>query len=192
MESKFIRSFLAIPLSPDCRHKINALELKLKEIIPSGIRWVNVDNLHITLKFLGEFDLKHIPDFFNFLKTGFSQIGQFNLTFQNLGVFPNKFNPKVVWVGLAHPIELINIFQGIEGAAAKMGYPREKRIFSPHVTIGRVKNEMPDPAMLDETIHKLKIEKICRCHVDKVVFLKSELTPGGPIYSELFQLSLNR
>ena len=61
MESKLIRSFFAIPISPDCRQKINSIEQELKNVFPSGIRWVNTDNLHVTLKFLGEFDSKLIP-----------------------------------------------------------------------------------------------------------------------------------
>ena len=182
MKSKLIRSFFAIPLSPDCRRRINALEEELKDVLPSAIRWVNVDNLHVTLKFLGEFDSKHIPNIFDLLKTFISPIGQFDLTFQSLGVFPNKLKPKVVWVGLIHPIELLNIFQEIQNTAAELGYPKDDRGFSPHVTIGRVKNEPSDPAKIDAAINNLKVGEICRSHVDRVVFYQSTLTPGGPVY----------
>jgi len=192
MESKLIRSFFAIPVSPDCRQKIDALEQKLKDTLPSGIRWVDVDNMHVTLKFLGKFDSNYISDFFTLLKTGFSEIGQFDLSFQNLGVFPNKLKPKVVWVGLARSIELINIFQEIEDAAAKLGYPREERGFSPHLTLGRVKSETPKPEKIGTVINNLNIGEICRSHVDHIVFFQSKLTPGGPVYSELFQLPLIR
>ncbi len=192
MESKQIRAFFAIPLSLDCRQEINSIEQELKNVLPSGIRWVNANNMHVTLKFIGNFDLKHIPNILKILKTGLFPIGQFDLAFQNLGVFPNELNPKVVWVGLIHPIELINIFREIENAAAELGYPKEDRGFSPHVTIGRVKNEVSDTAKIGASINNLKLGEICRSHVDRVVFYQSVLTPGGPVYSELFQLPLNR
>ena len=192
MESKLIRSFFAIPVSSDCRQKINAIEQELKIVFPSAIRWVNADNLHVTLKFLGKFDSRLIPNIFELLKTGLSPIGQFDLTFQNLGVFPNKLKPKVVWVGLVHPNELLNIFQEIEDAAAELGYPKESRGFSAHVTIGRIKNEASGSTKIGATINNLMIGEICRSRVDRVIFYQSTLTPGGPVYSELFHLPLNR
>jgi RNA 2',3'-cyclic 3'-phosphodiesterase len=192
MERKLIRSFFAISLSPECNQEIKTIQQELEPLFPSTIRWVNTDNLHVTLKFLGEFDSKLIPNIYELLNTGLSTTGQFDLTFQNLGVFPNKFKPKVVWIGLVYPFELMNIFREIDNAAEEMGYPKEDRGFSPHVTIGRVNNKASDSLIIGTTINNLKMGEICRSHVDRVVFYKSVLTQTGPVYSELFQLPLNR
>lgn len=191
MESKLIRSFFAIPLSSDCRQKINSIEQELKRVLPSSIRWVSTENLHITLKFLGEFDSKLIPKIHEFLETGLSTIDQFEITFHGLGVFPNKQKPKVVWVGLDYQIEFINIFQKIENAANELGYPKEARGFSPHLTIGRVKNDTFDPSQIGAIIYNLKIDEKCQSLADRVVFYQSSLTPRGPVYSELFHILLN-
>lgn len=192
MESKLIRSFYAIPVSPDCRQKFNTIEQELKKVLPSGIRWVSTDNLYVTLKFLGEFDSKLIPKIYKLLETGLSTKNQFEMIFQNLGVFPNTQKPKVVWIGLGNPIELINIFNEIESAANELGYPKEERGFSPHVTIGRVKNHASDLSKIAAIINNLNIGEICRSQADRVVFYRSSLTPTGPVYSELFQIHLKR
>ena len=192
MESKLIRSFYAIPVSPNCRQKFNTIEQELKKVLPSGIRWVSTDNLHVTLKFLGEFDSKLIPKIYKLLETGLSTKNQFEMIFQNLGVFPKTQKPKVVWIGLGNPIELINIFNEIESAVNELGYPKEERGFSPHVTIGRVKNHASDLSKIAAIIYKLNIGEICRSHADRVVFYQSSLTPTGPVYSELFHIHLKR
>jgi len=190
MDNKLIRSFFAIPISPDCKQKIDTIEQELKNFLPSTIRWVTYNNLHVTLKFLGEFDSKLIPKIYKLIKIGLSPIRQFDLTFQNLGVFPNNLKPKVVWVGLVYPIQLLNIFQVIENAAYELGFPKEDRGFSPHVTIGRVNNDASHQAMIGAKINNLKVGEICLSHADRVVFYQSTLTPGGPVYSELLQLPL--
>lgn len=192
MERKLIRSFFAVPLTPECRQKINYIEQELKKVLPSGIRWVNTDNLHVTLKFIGEFDSLLIPKVYKLLETGLSTTDQFDITFQNLGVFPNNLKPKVVWVGLSNPVELIKIFQGIENATNELGFPKEARGFSPHVTIGRVKNDTSDPSKVGAIINKLRIGEIGQSHADRVVFYQSNLTPGGPVYTELFHIPLNQ
>ena len=192
MESKLIRSFFAIPVSPDCREKINSIAQELKKILRSGIRWVNIDNLHVTLKFLGKFDSKLIPNIFKLLETGLSTTCQFDLKFQNLGVFPNKIKPKMIWVGLDYPIELIELFRKIENVAMELGYPKEDRGFSPHVTIGRVRIDADDPSEIGTKIEKMSIGEICQSLTDRIVFYQSSLTPSGPVYSELFHLALKR
>lgn len=191
MERKFIRSFFAIPLSPACRHNINSIEMQLKKILPRDIRWVNPSNLHITLKFFGEFNTMQIPGIYESLRTRLSQVNQFEIIFRNLGIFPNKLKPKIIWVGLSNQNELLKIFHEIENKAIELGYSKEAREFSPHLTIGRVKNVLSKPSEISTVIDNLGFGEICRSQAERVVFYQSNLTPQGPIYSELFHLNLN-
>jgi len=187
-----IRSFFALPTSSDCRKEIIKIITDLKQSLPSGIKWVNSDILHLTLKFLGEFDPLDIPAIESTLKPIFSSINSFHLTFQSLGVFPNLSKPKVIWIGINYPESLMRLFQEIEESAFILGYPKESRPFSPHLTIGRVKNEPSDLNKIGLFLKRNPKSEICSTLVDNVVFLQSKLTPSGPVYSELFHLSLKQ
>jgi 2'-5' RNA ligase len=190
MESKNIRSFFAISVSSDCRQEINKIILDLRRDFPSVIKWVNTDNLHLTLKFLGEFKSGDIQQIEKMLRPVLSLSAQFDLTFQNLGVFPNERKPKVVWIGLSYPDELKLIFQKIENIALELGYPKEERGFSPHLTIGRVKFDASDLLKIGAIIKNKKVGEVCQSHVGRVIFYQSYLTSTGPVYSELFHLPL--
>lgn len=192
MKSNKIRTFFAIPVSLDCRQEIDRIVLELKKDLPSVIKWVNINNLHVTLKFIGEFDSNDVPIIEKILRPVLFLTEQFELTFQSLGVFPGERNPKVVWVGINYPDELMKIFQEIESAALKLGYPKEERGFSPHVTIGRVKNNANDLLKIATTIKNKKVGVICLSKVNEVILYQSNLAPTGPVYSELFCLPLKR
>lgn len=187
-----IRSFFAIPTSNDCKEEFTKIILDLKQNLPYGIRWVKSEHLHLTLKFLGEFNSTDISAIENILKPIISTIDHFQLSFQNLGVFPNFSNPKVIWIGINYPESLLHLFKEIEAAAFNLGYPKESRPFSPHLTIGRVKKEQPDLNRLSLSLKRNSNEEICSSPVDNVVLFQSVLTPSGPVYSELFHLPLKQ
>jgi 2'-5' RNA ligase len=192
MDNSSIRSFFAIPISFDCRQEIYKLILNLKSDFPSEIRWVGIDNLHLTLKFLGEFSSEDIPRIEGILKPVLFSLDQFDLTFHNLGVFPNERKPRIIWTGITYPDELTKIFQEIEIAALEMGYPKDDKGFSPHITIGRVKNGASDLLRMGDILKKKRVGEICRSHVDRVNFYQSSLRSTGPVYSILFHLPLNK
>ena len=190
MENNNIRSFFAIPISSVCRQEINMIVLELKKDLSSDIKWVNAENLHLTLKFLGEFRPNEIPLIEKMLRPALSSFKQFQLSFQNFGVFPNNQKPKVIWIGIRYPKELEQIFQEIENAAENLGFPKEDRGFSPHITIGRVKNDSHDLFKIGTVIKNKYVDEICISHVYEVIFYRSNLTPTGPIYTKLFQIPL--
>ena len=192
MGNNLFRSFFAIPISHDCRQAIYNIVLELKKDLPSVIRWVNTDNLHVTLKFLGKFKSQNISQIYEIIEPALSSISQFDLKFKNLGVFPNEQKPNVVWAGMDYPNELTKIYQEIENASLELGYPKEERGFSPHVTIGRVKIDSSDIYKLGALLKNKMVGEICQSHVDRVIFYQSTLTSTGPVYSELFHLPLLR
>ena len=194
MENKIIRSFFAIPVSAACRQEINKCVMELKKNLPPVLRWVDIENIHITLKFLGEFNSNDIAPLKNKLETVLSTANQFSLTFQNLGVFPNERKPKVVWIGINSPSQLKLLFEEVEKAAFALGYPIEERGFSPHITLGRVKNDVnnQDLFQIGRFIQNRKVGEICKSQVKGVTFFQSKLSPAGPVYSELFFIGLKQ
>jgi RNA 2',3'-cyclic 3'-phosphodiesterase len=192
MENNTIRSFFAIPVPAPCRQKINEVISGLKKDLSTVFRWVNTENLHLTLKFLGEFKSTDIQLIKNKLEPSFSTLNQFELIYQNLGVFPNERKPRVIWIGLNYPDELRRIFQEIENAALELGYLKEERGFSPHITIGRVKNDANDLSKISSVIKNLNVGEICTSQVNRLIFFQSTLMPAGPVYSELFHLLLKQ
>lgn len=194
MEGNTFRSFFALPLSFQCRQEIDKTVLDLKIDLPSGIRWVKTENLHITLKFLGKFRTEDIEPIKNVLDSVLSATSQFTLSLQSLGVFPNSRYPKVVWIGIAPSDELFQIFRQLENAVFAFGYPKEERGFSPHLTIGRVKNDLhnPDPSRIFNIIKSKNIGAISESPVDKVVFFQSELAERSPVYTEVFSIGLKQ
>ncbi len=193
MESITLRSFFAIPLSPQCRQEFNKIILGLEKDFPLCISWVNNENLHITLKFLGEFKPKDILPIKNSLISALSATNSFTLSFKELGVFPNFRKPKVVWVGISPSDELFRLFQDIESVAIALGYPKEERGFSPHITIGRIKNNRKDCDLsgISTLYRNRNIGVICESHIEEVVFFQSKLTYIRSIYTELFSIRLN-
>jgi 2'-5' RNA ligase len=190
MDNKTIRAFFAIPISADCRHEIDMVVSSLKNELTPCIRWVDVEDLHITLKFLGEFKQSDVAPIMNRLEANLSKINQFKIIFQNLGVFPNERNPRVVWIGITFPHNLKQLFEEIEKTGFTLGYPKEERGFSPHITIGRVKKaaQNQDLIRIGKVIQNRMPYEICKSQVKGITLFQSRLSPSGPLYSELFSI----
>ena len=110
-----------------------------------------------------------------------------------LGVFPNIHKPRVVWVGIEGSVnELVNLQKVIDSRLAKLGFPSEKRPFSPHITLARFheKGDAKDIFDFADSVCKYKYEKRLRILVDKVSLMRSQLLPTGAIYTRLNELQL--
>jgi RNA 2',3'-cyclic 3'-phosphodiesterase len=190
MENNIVRSFFAIPFSKNCLKYLSEIILQLKKEMPSVIRWVDINNVHLTLKFLGEFNSSDIAPIKKRLEIAFSGISQFNFKLFNLAFFPNERKPKIIWVGVSLPDQLKQLIAIIEETAFSLGYSKERRDFTPHVTIGRVK-ENSDPSdllQIGRIVGNKKECEICISEVKEIVFIRSDLTPTGPVYSDLFSI----
>jgi RNA 2',3'-cyclic 3'-phosphodiesterase len=192
MENNNIRSFVAISLSDHCRKNLAEIILHLKKEMPPVIKWTDLKNIHLTLKFLGTFNSRDIGSFRRKLENAFSGFGQFNLNISTLGVFPNERKPKIIWVGASSSDSLKQLFSIIEEAAFSLGYSKEERNFNPHITIARVKDYANSDHLLEigRKIQANKDSEICISEVNSFSFFQSELTSSGPVYSELFTVEL--
>jgi 2'-5' RNA ligase len=154
------------------------------------VRWVKPDNIHLTLKFLGPTDEGLVEPISAILANLCRRVPPFRPQIAGLGAFPNSRNPKVVWVGMpGGMIELAAFQQLLEDALAHLGFAREKRLFSPHLTLGRVK-EGRGKKELEQLIEEYRNKDLGTVAADTIVFFKSDLQPSGPVYSALKTIRL--
>ena len=179
------RTFIAIPFSTEIKKKINEFEEYFKQTTGYSGRLIPADNIHLTMKFLGETDI----DLFDKIEDRLAHVGYLNIVFRvsicGIGVFPNLKHPRVIWLGLKSiPPELIKLKNDIETVIAPIGFPEEKREFLPHLTISRIKKKK-----LTEIEKKfIKTNKkydIGELEVNKIDFIESQLTSKGAVYTTL-------
>jgi len=179
-----MRTFIAIEIPAKIRREIDKLiKEETRKNLP--IKWVSFENLHITLKFLGEIDNKKKYDVTAVMNDVVKKIKQFIVTLEGLGCFPSLKNPRVLWVGVTQgDKEMIEVANELENSLAHIGFKKEDKKFHPHLTIGRIKTFCKVDEILQKTI---KTEPFS---VDAVVLFKSTLKPEGPIYEELQKFPL--
>jgi 2'-5' RNA ligase len=184
-----IRTFIALEIPEDLRQALSTIQEGLKKKI-SGIKWVNPENIHITLKFLGLINVETQEEVSRILEQTSKDVSCFTLDVSDLGAFPSPRNPKVIWVGMDQNRNLWAFQKKLEEALLKLGFPLEKRPFSPHFTIGRIK----DPKIKKDLMHILenyRNEYQGSYKASKVIFFRSDLHPEGPVYSVLKDINLS-
>ena len=137
-----IRSFVALEFPTPIQDEIFRQTTHLRKLYPfPSIRWVKPDNIHLTLKFLGDISLSDLESINIELVREASIIKPFFISFTHLGVFPNLKNPRIIWIGVKSP-EILGLLQrSIERIVSRFGIESEKRSFSPHLTLGRIANQ---------------------------------------------------
>ncbi len=189
-----VRSFIAIHLPDDVRAELSSHEEKLKARRHPFVKWVDPESMHLTLKFLGNVAVDSIPQIVDAMSRVADSHAPFKLQVAGTGVFPNWQRPQVVWVGVGGELDKLNALQSwLESALSPLGFPQESRSFSAHLTLGRLRDRVtPDERRrFSEFAQKVKFEACLSFEVNAIRLMKSQLTPGGPIYSELAVAKLN-
>jgi 2'-5' RNA ligase len=188
-----LRAFIAVELPQQTRAAIERQAARLRQSLGGDlIRWVPVENMHLTLKFLGDVVDTHL----NFLKQMISQTAEshppFDLQVGGLGCFPNLRAPRVIWVGIHAPPVLSALQKNIEAGAARLGYEKEERAFSPHLTLGRARqNANPaDLPRIRAALNSIQLGGMETARIESIHLFKSDLTPKGSIYTKLFSAPL--
>ena len=187
-----MRTFIAIELPENIKGALAQLQEKLKAA-KADVKWVEPQNIHLTLKFLGEIDEGKLEKIRKILE----DISGDNLAFQirlgAVGAFPKMHFPRVLWVGIDKgDIETRKIAAALEEKTAKIGIPKEERAFSSHITIGRTKSDL-NRQQLVEGLKKMESNwegKNLEFSVTKITLYKSTLGPGGPVYEALKEATL--
>lgn len=156
----------------------------------SGLRWVQQENLHLTLKFLGSVEENRVLPVIQALKESLHTVPGFIIGGKGIGVFPNVQRARVLWVGLTGQ-ELHRLADRVETALEPLGFAREQRAFSPHLTLGRWRGSHPKAKMLKEQLALWQNHDFGESKVDQVVLFQSVLKPEGAIYSSLGEITLD-
>jgi 2'-5' RNA ligase len=184
------RTFIALDITPAPK-LIEDYEVIRHRLRLERINWVQVDNLHITLNFLGDTDDNLLPDIFECIKNVTNKNNCFELTFRSLGVFRNLRDPRVIWIGCDKSADLEQIKIVLDTGVHHIGIEPEGRDFSPHLTLGRVK-EIRQQNQLAQLIALHKDTVFQKQTIDKITLYESKLSPSGPEYIPLkvFPLAL--
>lgn len=185
-----IRSFVAILLNDEVRAAVAAEIARLRPLAPR-VGWVAAPNLHLTLKFLGELP----PDPLEQVKSGLTEavtgVAPFSLRFYGVGAFPGMARPRVLWVGVAEGGQVAQALQArVDAALGRRGFPHDERPFSPHLTIGRVR-ELRGLAGLEEAMRRDARMDFGRLEVGALSLMRSDLSPAGSRYTELANFPLS-
>jgi len=186
-----IRTFIAIELSESMRTALAGIQSKLKTA-DADIKWVEPDNIHLTLKFLGSVEKNKIIEIKKALDTITARINTFTISLNEIGAFPNLNLPRIVWVGI-NAGELPSLVNSIENESEKLDFPKENRPFTAHVTIGRIRIPKQNQKLKDtvDDINKNRgLINQTPTIVDHITLFQSTLTPKGPIYNALHKAKL--
>ncbi|MFH0847558.1 MAG: RNA 2',3'-cyclic phosphodiesterase, partial [Chloroflexota bacterium] len=181
-----IRSFIAIELPDEVKSILSQLQAKLKSCGEFPAKWIDPSGIHLTLKFLGNITSHRITEITRALETAASGTAPLQLELKGLGVFPSLKRVQVIWVGIEGELDKLGELQKrIESGLAKLGFPREARAFTPHLTLARIRDRATpeERQCVGQVIASTKFETVYRFNVDSIHLMRSELTREGAIYS---------
>ena len=192
----FIRAFFAIEIPKE----INSL---LKRIIQTqrigdypNIKWILHNKLHKTLKFLGQLQEQHINILHESIQCDLQDQNPFHVELNGFGVFAHLSNPHVIWVGIKSESSLKKIPIIIDNNLVPLGYVREKREYSPHLTIGRIRNSITstENSKLHDLIESYREYQFADILVSSVTLYRSTLEKSGAIHTPIkrFQIGYNK
>lgn len=187
--SDTIRSFIAIELPEKIIDAIQKVQERLRSY-GFNVRWVRPQNVHLTLKFLGDINQAEAEQVGRAILESGKRFAPLALAAKGVGTFPSIKRPRVIWIGVAGQLnELIGLQKTLDGKLAAIGFPAEKRAFKGHLTLGRAKGSI-GPKQLLEAMAELAGFETEPFVADKVALFKSELKPSGAVYTKLMEASL--
>ena len=182
-----IRAFLAVDLDDDLKPKINKIIREFKQI-DANIKYVDLQNLHFTLKFFGDIDTEGIDLISEKIENVIKDFDSFTIKIKGCGAFPNKNRIKVIWVGLDEDEILKDLHDKLDKEFNSIGFDLDRK-FSSHLTIGRMKSAK-GKNKVKNTIETYNNIDIGTMDVNLITLKKSTLTPSGPIYEDLLEFRL--
>jgi RNA 2',3'-cyclic 3'-phosphodiesterase len=188
-----IRAFIAIDIPEDVRAAITEAQARLKRVnVGVKVSWTKIENVHLTLQFLGDVEEPVVPKISQALVVVARQYEPFDLPVRGAGAFPDAKHPRVLWVGCDDAEgKLKMLAQAVQECMSALGFAPEHREFSAHLTLGRIKPApmksgipKPDDA-LTRALDFIKDTDFETMHVDAVHLFQSQLHPEGSIYTKL-------
>jgi len=184
-----MRVFLAVELDSEVRRRLAELGCELCPLTRRA-RWVRPEALHLTLRFFGEVAAEGVEPLAASLSKAFAGLPAFALDFRGCGVFPDRRNPRVLWVGVpGPPPALFELQARAEEVARALGFAREKRRFTPHLTVARFRG--PERG-IDSVLSPCGARDFGRTAIEEAVLFESRLSPSGSSYEKLRVYPLSR
>ena len=178
-----IRSFISIPLPREIQKSIAGFIQRIAQE-EDGIRWVPDDNLHLTLKHLGDVDNVEVPKICGVIREIVSEIEPFELIFSDAGAFPSTDRPRTIYAGIQDPTgSLCRLVESLELEMAELGFKREPRDYRPHLPIGRVKGSRKRASeVVFQRLSEQRDLNFGEMMVDQMEMIGSFLEKQGPSY----------
>jgi len=180
-----IRAFIALELPSEIKTALSDLVSRLRTGYERSVKWVNPEGIHLTLKFLGNIPASKVAAIADVLHMTTAGGKPFTLELGKLGAFPSLKSPRVAWVGLEGNVaEVVLLQKRLDQALVSLGFPTEKRSFSPHLTLGRVRDGATsrDRIQLSASLTSIKPISAPPFKMERLTFMKSTLNPNGAIY----------
>jgi 2'-5' RNA ligase len=181
-----LRCFIAVEMPGPLKTKIGELIDTLRQT-GADVKWVKKENLHITLKFLGNIAESSVDDIKNSLTRKLSHYEPFCIRISGTGTFPPGRFPRVIWIGMDEAEILNHIHKNVDEGMSGFGVKPDDRLFSPHLTVGRVRSNKRMNELLKK-IDEMRSEEFGALEISGVSLMKSELKPAGPEYERLAEI----
>jgi 2'-5' RNA ligase len=189
-----LRAFIAVEVPATIRQAVCNTTASLRQETGSLVRWVPMENLHLTLKFLGDVSPANVDMLAQMIRGEADLFPCFDLQFRGLGSFPSLKRPRVIYIGIQAPAALEALHRGIESASRRLGYASEERDFSPHLTIGRIRQTVTasEQQTIRRALEGTTVDSLGTARVDSLHLYKSDLKPGGSVYTRLYSAALKK
>ena len=190
-----IRAFIAVELPDEVKAGLAQLQAQLKAGQQPAVKWVDPYAVHLTLKFLGNIAVDKTSEITRAIEEAVQGISSFHLEVKELGAFPNFKRVRVAWVGVSGEVaKLSQIQQRIEVNLAPLGFARESRPFTPHLTLARLRERASpnEQQSFGQLIASTRFEMVYGFNVDSISLMRSELHREGAIYSRISAINLKK
>jgi 2'-5' RNA ligase len=186
--SETFRAFIAF----DLPERILSFLAKVQQGLKAygfKVKWVRPENIHLTLKFLGNTDTADTDKILGAISNAVKNTEPLSLAVEGIGVFPDVRRPRIIWAGLKGQMEvLLELQRALDGYLMSLGFPKETRPFRGHLTLGRIKGRIRS-AQMDKAVQKFEGFESDPFKVNEIFLFKSDLKPTGAVYSKVRSVS---
>ncbi len=181
-----LRCFIAIGMPEPIKREISEI-IELMKKYDVDVKWVEMENIHITLKFLGKTPETLLPRIRKSLSTIALSYEPFYIKIYDIGMFPNRRYPRIIWIGVEDSEIVKRLQKDIEDSMESLGYQREDKEFHPHLTIGRVRSQKGMANLINQ-LDTFKGKNLGSIEVNNIKLMRSELRPTGAKYHCLYEI----
>lgn len=180
-----IRSFLAFELPSDIKRVVSHVSEEMRKSL-LDVRWVKVNNIHITVVFIGNILEEHLRPMGKTVAEVCQRYGSFSVSLKGAGIFSSRKTPRVIWIRLEGDLERMSYFRDALQAGLKpFGIKIEKRQFKPHLTLGRFRKGAKPGVYLDKLLSRYQNLSTPLYALGELTLFRSDLDPKGAVYTKL-------